>query len=320
MKDTVLGFLEANKDTYISGEQIAKELGMTRANIWKEIQKLKNLGINISSTRNLGYKLENYNGNFSSSLLTVALPQLSKIDIYESITSTNDIAKINITNNRLVIANHQTSGRGRFGRSFYSPNKSGVYMTLTLFPKLELNDVQLVTICAALAVCFALESLYNLEPKIKWLNDIYLDNRKLCGILTEGEIELETNSFRHVILGIGINTVLTDSIPEDIQSIYTALSQHLDVEIDRNQLIIAIINNFYILYNDLPLNRYKLISMYKQRSNVIGKLITIKGKSNETYLVQDISSNAHLIVVDEQQNRLELNSGEISIGAIFDED
>ena len=319
MKQTVLEILETNIHRYVSGEEIASLLCMTRANVWKEVQKLRKIGIEIASCRNLGYKLIDYKGNLSKSVLIQALPYLHDVEIFETLTSTNDYAKAKIVNNLLILANHQTKGRGRLGRTFYSPKKSGIYMSLTLEPKLDIMDVQLVTICAALAVCLALESLYKLKPKIKWLNDIYLNHHKLCGILTEGEIELESNHFRHIILGIGINTNLADDIPKEISSIYTALSQHISTPIDRNQLIITIINHFYYFYNALPLNRHQLIDLYKQRSNVLGQLITIKNQGNQTYLAEDITPQAHLVVVDKQGIRHELNAGEISLGGLFDD-
>jgi len=316
MNPSILEILEANRHKYISGEEIANQLYMTRANVWKEVQKLKKSGIEISSVRNLGYKLIDYNGTLSRSILLNAIPHLNNIEIFESIPSTNDYAKTRISDNMLILANHQSKGKGRLGRSFYSPNKSGIYLSLTLLPKLDIMDVQLITICAALSVCVTLESLYKLEPKIKWLNDIYLNNHKLCGILTEGEIELENNNFRHIILGIGLNTNLADDIPKEIASIYTALSQHISVPIDRNQLIIEILNNFYHFYTHLPTNRYQLIDLYKQRSNVLGKRVTIKNKGDESFFVEDITSQAHLVVVDKHGNRHELNSGEISLGVI----
>ena len=316
MKQTILEVLEENLNDYISGEEIAQRLNMTRANIWKEIQKLKNSGFEISSVRNLGYKLVDYQGNLSRSLILNNTFRLSAIEVFDTITSTNDYAKTKIHDNLLILANHQSKGKGRMQRDFFSPSKSGIYMSLVLVPKLEIMDVQLVTICAALAVCQALEKLYELQPKIKWLNDIYLGDQKVCGILSEGEIELETNSFRHIILGIGVNTNSVNDIPSELVSIYTALSQHTAEPINRNQLVIEIINNFYDFYDNLPTNRLKLIDMYKLRSNVLGKFVTIRNQGNETYLAKDISPEAHLIVVDKLGNELELNSGEISLGGL----
>ena len=314
MKQTILEVLEENSNKYISGQEIATRLNVTRANIWKEIQKLKDAGFEISSVRNVGYKLVDYQGNLSKSLILKAIPHIYDVEVFKTINSTNDYAKTKIIDNLLVVADHQSQGKGRMQRSFFSPDKSGIYLSLVLIPKLDIMDVQLVTICAALAVCQALENLYKLEPKIKWLNDVYLDGKKVCGILSEGEIEIETNSFRHIVLGIGINTNCVNDIPEELTSIYTALSQHTSDSINRNQLIIEIVNNFYQYYNSLPTNRYKLINMYKSRSNVLGKHVTIRGKGNETYFAEDISSQAHLIVVDKDGNRHQLNSGEISLG------
>lgn len=311
MKNRILEILELNRDKHISGERIAESLNMTRANVWKEIQKLKQEGLEIESVRNLGYKLTDYANNLSESLILTNSPNLSAVKILSSVDSTNNYAKIHArdTDNFLIVANEQTNGKGRMGRSFFSPDKHGIYASLILKPQLSIVDVQLVTICAALAVSQSLETLYDLKPKIKWLNDIYLGSRKVCGILTEGEIELEMNRFAYLVVGIGINTHSVEKLPQEIESIYTAL----DLEVDRNQLISTIINNFYELYTDLPHNNHSLIDAYKLRSNVLGKSIKIKNKGDDHYLAKDISLEGHLIVLDASGKRIELNSGEISI-------
>lgn len=314
MKNKILEMLESNRGKHMSGEHIATQLNMTRANVWKEIQKLKKDGMEIESVRNLGYKITDYVNNLSESLILSNSPNLTEVKVLDTVDSTNNYAKLHAKEHYdyLVVANEQTDGKGRMGRSFFSPDKHGVYMSLVLRPKLQISDVQLATVCAALAVSQALESLYEINPKIKWLNDIYIANRKVCGILTEGEIELELNRFAYLVVGIGINTHSVEALPQDIASIYTAL----DREVDRNHLISTVINNFYALYNDLPHNRYALIEAYKLRSNVLGKTITIKNKGEERYLAEDISSEGHLIVVDSDGKRLELNSGEISISGV----
>lgn len=315
MKNTILEILELNHNKHISGELIAQSLNMTRANVWKEIQKLKNEGMVIESIRNLGYKLTDYGNNLSESLILTTCPNLTGVKVLESVDSTNNFAKTLAKDNTdyLIIANQQTHGKGRMGRSFFSPDKHGVYMSLILKPDLQIGDVQLTTICAALALTQALESLYKLSPKIKWLNDVYIGNRKVSGILTEGEIEL--NHFAYLVVGIGINTHSVVDLPKEIEGVYTAL----DREVDRNELISTTINNFYKLYKDLPHNRYALIDAYKLHSNVLGKTITIKNQGDDRYLAEDISSEGHLIVVDNFGKRIELNSGEISVSGTFHE-
>lgn len=313
MNNTLLEILEHNFNNHISGETIAQTLNMTRANIWKEVQKLKNQGYEIESIRNLGYKLISHNGNISPDYIKRSVPDIRDVRFFDTLKSTNSYAKSHdLQPNTLIIANQQTHGRGRFGRAFYSPHKSGIYMSLVLKPQLELNDIQLITVCAGLAVCLALESEHHVTPKIKWLNDILLGEKKLCGILTEGEIELESQSFRRLIVGIGINTDSDPNVPDTLETIYTALNNDPTHLTDRNALIISVLKYFYELYNALPENRNALIEAYKLRSMILGKQITLS-TSDGVYTAHDITRDGHLVVIDALKETHVLNSGEVSV-------
>ncbi|AMC94152.1 hypothetical protein AOC36_09170 [Erysipelothrix larvae] len=313
MNQKLLEILENNMHQHVSGEAIAQSLHMTRANVWKEIQKLKDLGYSIDSVRNLGYCLNSHSGNISPDYIKRSVDDVSEVHYFESLDSTNTYAKSQpFSANTLILASHQSQGRGRYGRNFYSPSNHGVYMSLVLEPKLELNDVQLVTVCAGLSVCLALETLYGLKPKIKWLNDILLNGKKLCGILTEGEIELETQKFKHCIVGFGINTEHDTHLPDSLSAIYTALNEDTDHLIDKNELIMSVLHQFYTLYNALPDNREALIDAYKHRSMILGKDVTLSTKEG-TYKALDITRDGHLVVSDEHQTIHILNSGEVSI-------
>lgn len=316
---TVLDLLIEHEDAFISGEHIGDILHMTRANVWKEVDKLRKKGYTISSVRNRGYKLVHKANNLSRAAIRSHLQNelIKDVYCYDSVLSTNSSAKAMIpetfTNPFLVVTDHQSEGRGRKGRSFYSPTKNGIYMSLAFVPTLSLEDTQLITIIAALAVKEALYTLYQLDVDIKWLNDIYLDGKKLAGILTEGEIILESNQYRYLILGIGLNVFHDSNLPQELNEIYTSLDQHIQTDIDRNKLIATITDSFFNLYTDFPHNRKTIIHDYRSSCFIINHYIYINQDFSQRFYVKDIDEKGQLIVCDEDQNIRTLNSGEISI-------
>ncbi|MFV0379418.1 MAG: biotin--[acetyl-CoA-carboxylase] ligase [Anaerorhabdus sp.] len=321
MKLLILKMLEENMHEFTSGEVIAKKFGMTRANVWKNIQKLINDGYKIESVSNKGYHLVDYNTNISKSRISTLTNNKVTIEYLESVDSTNNYAKEIVKDsdisNHIVISDQQTMGKGRNGRSFYSPSKNGIYMSFILRPQLTLLDTQLLTIAAAVAVVESIKELYEVDTDIKWLNDIYYQNKKLCGILTEGEIILESNSYRYVIVGIGLNVFNDQNLPKELQNIYSSLDTIFKGKIDRNILVATIINNFYELYNNLLENKTFILEKYRNSSIVLDKYITINNDLNKKYLVIDIDDYGHLIVKDESDEIITLNSGDVSIKGDF---
>ncbi|HEY4537033.1 MAG TPA: biotin--[acetyl-CoA-carboxylase] ligase [Erysipelothrix sp.] len=324
MEKTVLSILESNQGQYISGQKIGEALHMTRANVWKEIEKLRKEGYHIDSIRNKGYCLLSRNNNLSRSMIRSYLNEntVSDIEILDAIDSTNNyakkIAQDESIDNYCIITDHQTKGRGRRGRSFYSPDKNGIYLSLILRPQLKVEDAQLITIIAALAVVDAIESCYGIQTDIKWLNDIYLDQKKLAGILTEGEIILENTSYRYLVVGIGINIFYDNNLPEALKDIYTALEVAVGQDLDRDYLAGEIINHFYAYYRKLETDKEAIINQYKTYCFILGQEISIKGKDGK-YIARDIDSRGHLIVEDKTGTLQALNSGEISIGGFINE-
>lgn len=324
MEKTVLSILESNQGQYISGQKIGDALHMTRANVWKEIEKLRKEGYHIDSIRNKGYCLLSRNNNLSRSMIRSYLNEntVSDIEILDAIDSTNNyakkIAQDESINNYCIITDHQTKGRGRRGRSFYSPDKNGIYLSLILRPQLKVEDAQLITIIAALAVVDAIKSCYGIKTDIKWLNDIYLDQKKLAGILTEGEIVLENTSYRYLVVGIGINIFYDSNLPEALKDIYTALEVAVGQDLDRDYLAAAIINHFYAYYRKLETDKEAIINQYKAYCFILSQEISIKGQEGK-FIARDINQSGHLIVEDKTGTLQALNSGEISIGGFINE-
>ena len=192
-KEAVLLYLQEHTGEPISGEIMALALNKSRTSIWKAIQSLKKEGYSIESSTNKGYTLSQNNDVLSEQQITQELIQQHHpidwvIQTMESTTSTNDLAKIyanqNSTTHAIFISEEQTAGRGRLGRKFVSPSKSGLYISLCLFPTVALEDLSLITCATAVACVETIEQLTGKSLNIKWVNDLFYQNKKVGGILT----------------------------------------------------------------------------------------------------------------------------------------
>lgn len=235
------------------------------------------------------------------------------IKIFGSVTSTNDFAKQLIDTNNFchgttIIANSQTKGRGRFSKTFYSPANTGIYFSTILEIPLKIQDIYLITIISAISVCNTISKLYKLNPKIKWINDIYLNNKKICGILVEN-ISNHTNFVsKAVIVGIGIN-VSTNVFPKEIENKAASIMSN---DISRNLVISEIMNNLFNLLKNVY--DKKIIDEYKKLSCVLGKEISyIKNGKKFFAKAVDINKYGNLIIKDGSNNISTLDCDEISI-------
>ena len=234
------------------------------------------------------------------------------IQIFETLSSTNDFAKELINSNRFtngttIIANSQTSGRGRFARTFFSPANTGIYFSAILEKSLPVKDVSSITLISAIAVCRAITKLTNLNPQIKWINDIYLNNKKICGILVENICDFNNMKSKAIVSGIGIN-ISTENFPEDIQDKAGSIMYN---KLSRNKLIAEILNNIFDLSEDVY--NKQIIKEYKSLSLVLNKKISyIKGNKTYTATAIDINDAGNLVVKDSNNNITVLESEEIT--------
>ena len=234
-----------------------------------------------------------------------------KIKIFDTIASTNSYAKQaiekkQITENTLIIANSQTAGRGRFDRKFFSPAQTGIYMTIAFFVQKTAEDILYITLIAAIAVVKAIKNLTGITVQIKWVNDIFFNNKKIAGILTETIFNTETNKTESVITGIGLN-VNTQIFPDELKNIATSLN----INISRNRLIAEITNNFFNLDNK---TNEEIINEYKKYLIVNKKIICYINGQKFSGKIEGINDNGNLII-NTNNNHILLNSGEI----FFDE-
>jgi BirA family biotin operon repressor/biotin-[acetyl-CoA-carboxylase] ligase len=318
-KEQILELLIENKGNYISGEKIAHQLNISRTAVWKTIKEIKNDGHNIKSISKKGYCYIASNDILCSYEIKKNLHKNDyNIIVYKTIKSTNqaakELAQNKNYNNTIIISEEQTEGKGRLGRSFYSPANTGIYMSILMRPKLDINKGLKITSCGALAVCKAIESLTNIKPKIKWVNDIFINEKKVCGILTESSIDFESGAIDYVIIGIGIN-FSTINFPDNISNIACSLFSDNHFKFSRNILISEIINQFFLLINNI--DDKNIIADYKMRSNVLGKEIKIINQNGNFFATAiDIDENGCLIIEKTDKTTSKLNTGEISIRRI----
>lgn len=274
-KNQIFRLLMERRGESVSGQTIGTTLGISRAAVWKGITALRKDGYPIEAITNKGYRLsgtEDYlSGEEISALLDPSGPTL-EIRVFDSLESTNKTAKevaLTDPNHGIVIlANQQTAGRGRLGRDFYSPGNVGLYMSILFRPPFDMTQSILVTTAAAVAVVRAIEKLSPVNLTIKWVNDIYLNDKKICGILTEAISDFETGRIGYVVLGIGINC-----FDADYPAALSGIAGNLGGGFSRNQLAAEIINQWNVLLPGMEDRTF--LEEYRQRSAVLGKEILV---------------------------------------------
>ena len=297
----------ARENDYVSGEKIGQELNLSRTSIWKAIQRLQQEELEIDSIKNRGYKL------IQGDLILPDLIQekTNLIVHYKPETkSTQTDAKEGIEagnkGNTLYLSTCQTAGRGRFQRPYYSPSQGGIYMSLHIQPNLHYEKLPSYTLLVAAAVYKAIKNLTMIEVDIKWVNDIYLKNKKIAGILTEAMTSVETGLVTDVIIGLGINFAIED-FPEDLKEKAGSLFMP-PAPITRNELISEIWRCFYQTAPE------ELLYLYKEHSLVLGREVSfIQDQTKKKGVVKDITDKGQLLIQLDDQTEIWLNSGEISL-------
>lgn len=342
-KEKVLKILALAAKTAVSGENLAAECGVSRAAIWKAVNTLREEGYQIEGTTNGGYKLNDddiFTPEIFKEILSERFPAFSNnhIECFKEIDSTNTYAKRllaegnNNYHQAIFIAEKQTAGRGRIGRTFVSPEKSGIYFTVIYAPKIGIKEPARLTACSAVAVSRAIKKLYQYQPQIKWINDIFAGGKKICGIGTEGITNFESGQIEAAIIGIGINLkqdkkAFSGELEKTVGSLEEAFkTDGITAHFNRAQIAAEIIGQvFEILEEDAksPVNHKAIIKEYRDASLLIGKTITVfpligDQKSSYKATAIDIDNNAGLIVKLADGTIRTLNSGEVTLkSALF---
>lgn len=318
-KEKVLALFEQHKGIYLSGEEIARSLGISRNSVWKAVASLRKEGYEIDAISNKGYCLSADTDILSAQGIIKYLDGICDgltVEVFPEVTSTNGLLREKaiqgLPEGSCILAHSQTKGKGRRGRSFHSPTDTGVYLSLLLRPReLSPGDAIKITTMAAVAACEAIEQVSGKEVKIKWVNDLFLEGKKVSGILTEASLNLETNQIDYIVLGIGMNAYLPEEgFPQELQDIAGAIFTKKKND-GKNLLAAKFLNAFMKLYQSQDKDYLKL---YKEKSLVLGKKIFVhKPEGVEKAVALDLDEKAHLLVQYEDGRQESLSSGEISV-------
>ena len=319
MTDDILKFLREKE--YVSGEVLAQKLGISRVAVWKQIQKLKDMGYKITSDQNLGYCLV--------SRPDLLLPQeiqrgLStkyigkEIYYFPELKSTNIMAKEKALNRAegidegtLIITERQSAGKGRLGRNWFSP-AGGIWLSIILYPQLSPTYIPRITLMTAVAVVKAIERCTKIKTQVKWPNDILINGKKVCGILTEMSAELDLINW--VVVGIGINVNIDHrEFPEDIQENTISLKEVSGKEILRVKLVQTFLQEFEKYYKKLKRKEFpSILREWKLYSHTLRKKIRVDtGEKIITGEAVDINEEGALILKKEDGELVEIISGTI---------
>lgn len=317
-KEKLFELLSLSEGKFVSGQSIADTLNLSRNSIWKGITALKKDGYLIESKTNKGYRLLGESNILSHEIISKDLNVPCDVEVYDAVTSTNDMAKHKSMSHRpiILIANRQSEGRGRLGRTFESPGGTGLYLTIALKPGFSLDKSLYVTMAAATSVCRAIEKVCGEEAEIKWVNDIFIRNKKVCGILTEAQTNFETGQIDSLIIGIGINC-FPGNFPDELKEIAGSISEETG-SFSRNSLAAEIINETVVSLDKIEDRSF--LREYKSRCLVLGKEVKVHPKYDESGILAkalDIAEDGGLIVQyleGAKKDKIEtLHTGEISI-------
>lgn len=317
IKDEVLrSLLAAQKD--VSGGELAKELGVSRSAVWKAIESLRGEGYDIQATPNRGYRM----GAGVDMLNAVEIGRWrrggaigERIEIYDELVSTNtrakELAMQGASHGTVVLARRQSGGRGRFGRNFYSPENSGVYMSIVLRPEMTADRAVMITSMMAVATARAMERVADVKASIKWVNDVYLGAKKACGILCEAGLDFESGQMQYVVAGIGVNVGKMD-FPPELSGIATSISNECGQEVSRSRFCGELLNEINALYPQLEDGAFMEES--RTRSNVIGREVwVLRGEEKYAATAVDIDDDGSLIIRRPDGEAEKIHSGEISL-------
>lgn len=277
MQEKIINYLR-NRQSYVSGEEISRRLGISRQGFWKHVHNLRELGYQIEAIPHLGYKITAFPDRLFPYEISHALDTKvigKKIYYFDELASTMDVAhQLAIKNTQegtVIIAEAQKAGRGRLGREWSSPKYKGIYFSLIIKPDILPQEVTLLTLLSAVSVCEAIKNVSGLDCQIKWPNDILIENKKVCGILTE--INAESDLVHYVVIGIGINV---NNDKKNLIPHSTSLKEEKGSDINRIDLICGIFKSMERNYNFFKKKQLEtIINKWKEFSLTLGKRIRV---------------------------------------------
>lgn len=324
MKEEILKMLRET-DGYISGQELCNKFGVSRTAIWKVMKQLKEAGYNIEAQQNKGYHIVSAPDVMDAAeLKSIWKPKWVGCEIlyFDSIDSTNtkaqELAEKGYPSGTLVVADKQIAGKGRRGRNWESPSGCGIFMTLMLKPDINPNNASMLTLVSALAVAKALADITGKDAKIKWPNDIVIDGRKVCGILTE--MSAQFDYINNIVIGIGIN-VNNSSFPEEISATASSLRLLSGGKKYRRAEIIEKIMEYFEKYYSIFLETEDLSALVNEYDamlvNMKRQVKVLDPKEPFEGTAMGITKTGELIV-DTWESRKLVSSGEVSVRGIYE--
>lgn len=322
MKTKILTCLK-QQEGYLSGEDLSKQLGVSRTAVWKAIRRLQEEGYTIEAVRNRGYRLADsgdvYNETEIKSILQTKKAG-RRLFFFDEVDSTNNrakqLAEAGEPDGTLVVAETQCAGKGRRGRQWLSLKGTGIWMSMVLRPEITPSQASMLTLVAALAVSDGIKAETGLITEIKWPNDIVINGKKLCGILTE--MNTEMGDINYVVVGIGIN-VNIKNFPDDIRPIATSLALEASNPVNRSRLIAAILQaweQYYAVYLQ-TVDLTGLMQEYNDRLVNRNRQVTVlKPEGSYTGVSHGIDRLGQLLVEKEDRTVEAVMSGEVSVRGI----
>lgn len=319
MDDEILNLLRAHPDTFISGEEISRRFHVSRTAVWKKIKHLRDLGYEIEASTRSGYRLIQAPDILSPAEIKpfIKTERLGKtIHYFHTLDSTNtkayELAVRGAEEGEVVIAESQDKGKGRLGRVWFSPPYVNLYLSIILRPKIAPPQASLITFLAAVATAKAIESCSDLQPSIKWPNDILLEGRKVAGLLNE--IQSETDRIHFVILGIGVNlNAELETFPKEIHSLATSLKREAGKPISRKDFLSILLHqleDWYTLF--LKEGGDPILKAWKERAQIEGRMVKVTS-FGETLsgIAVDVDSDGALLLKMENGNQKRIVAGDI---------
>ncbi len=319
----VLSALESHRGEHISGEALAGELGLSRSAVWKAIRELREEGYRIEASTRRGYCLSPENDLLSAEGIRPLLSPSAafcgeRLEVFPELPSTNRTAKeralAGAAHGTVILADRQSAGRGRQTRSFFSP-PGGLYMSVILRPDaLPIARTPFVTAFAGVAVCGAVEEVTGLSPRIKWVNDLQLEGKKICGILTEAVTDFESGGLEWIVVGIGVNIRgRREDFPEEIRDVAGSVDPEGRVPGIRNRLTAGILNR--VLGEEAArATREQVLLQYKNRLSMLGRRVTVmQGEQTWEAVAEDLDGEGRLMLRGDDGSLRALSSGEIRI-------
>ncbi|PKM81393.1 MAG: biotin--[acetyl-CoA-carboxylase] ligase [Firmicutes bacterium HGW-Firmicutes-14] len=321
MKGDIILLLKKRYPEYVSGEEISSLLGVSRTAVWKHIRGLRDQGYRIESRSKVGYRLLEspdrlYEHELSGLLRTELIGK--KIVYCESVDSTNNLARTlaqeGSPDGTVVIAEEQTGGRGRMGRSWYSPPGQGIWFTLILRPPVNPADAAKITMVSAVAAARGIREYTGLAAGIKWPNDILLSGRKAVGILTEMNAEIDRVNY--LVVGIGINiNVDRGQVSSELAAALASLEEEAGRHLSRIELLAAILNDLDRLYREfIDGNFSQILIEWRKMSVTLGKLVKVTSlHDTDEGLAFDVDEEGALLLRKKDGSVRRILAGDVSL-------